>query len=72
MQLTTLLSILFSLLILSTVFDSGEYNIVYIVNLTGIEYINDLHWSMQEVGDWQSLCRNLHLDTADMNRIKNT
>ena len=42
-----------------------------IVNLIGIKYLYDLHWSMQEIGDWQSLCRNLHLDTADMNRIKN-
>ena len=41
------------------------------LNLTGIKDLSDLRWFMQEIGDWQSLCKNLHLDTADMNRIKN-
>ena len=42
-----------------------------IVNLREIKDLNDLRWSMQKIGDWQSLCKNLHLDTANMNRIKN-
>ena len=39
--------------------------------LTGIQSLNILRWSVEEIGDWQSLCLNLNLSTADMNRILN-
>ena len=40
-------------------------------NLTRIENLSDLRWSVEKIGDWQSLCRNLNLNEGAMNRIMN-
>ena len=40
-------------------------------NLTRIEKFNDLRRSVEEIGIWQSLCRNLDMNEADMSRIMN-
>ena len=39
--------------------------------LTRIVTLNDLRWSVEQIGDWQSLCQNLNLSTVNMNRILN-
>ena len=39
--------------------------------LTGIEKFNNLRRSIEKIGNWQSLCRNLGMNEADMDRIMN-
>ena len=41
-------------------------------NLTKINDVLDLRESVQEISDWQSLCGNLRLKSAIMDRIKNS
>ena len=38
---------------------------------TGIETVNQLRWSIEVVSNWHSLCRNLDMSEAAMNRIAN-
>ena len=41
------------------------------VPLTEIEHFNDLRWSLQVINLWQSLCRNLNMNEAVVDRIMN-
>ena len=40
-------------------------------NLTRIENVSDIRWSVEKIGDWQSLCRNLNVNEGAMNSIMN-
>ena len=39
--------------------------------LTEIEKYYDLHESVEEIGEWLSLCKNLKVDEGTMNRLDN-
>ena len=41
------------------------------VHLTEVKHFNNLRWSLQAINQWPSLCRNLNMNEAVVDRIMN-